>query len=719
MSNTYCQLLTKKEYGPMRCIDGVILFLPIEGELILQHFTKTKGINDEVYIVNSSDVFTIKNNAKTIMLYINSEWFRQLGYSFFNYKYSTSLIKSIKNLKQLIYQIALNTFDNNLTKYNTDCIEKIVSILANEGSIDIKTAENQYYYSYYGEMKQVLKYINEHIYKKLTLNEISKQLFSSKSSISSQFIHLVNMGFKQYIDTLKIAESMKYLSKSNDTISYISSIMGFSNNSSYTKTFKNYIGVTPNEYRSLDKLHKKFKMNFEAPRKTDIKKSKKLIESKINFYQNNAEYKVLIDEVSAQKRKPFYFILQLNSINELKVLFFENFIDTNTMDNEEFLLYFNFDFCEFETEMSRKELKYILTMLIENRVEFAFKVQSLEYMSQVEKIFYKYKNELNLDSTQVSELRKLITLVFDASKIEIKEIYRFILKIQNKNIKLSYALDISCLINQPVLFKTIESQIKRINFDMLMIDNAQLKSPYLIEDGQHLLVKNILEYQNIRKILNQFDKTNEKVMFLNVENHCFLNNKNDLSNSGPLLIETMLKTSKYFDGIGLNIFHDSKGFNSIHIFDENQFKTILGIILYKLKWMMSNKKVLHDNYIIVDNNQSSTVFVYDWRVIESESNESDYSNAEVLINFKNEAYRKEYLVKIEKVDDQSGNINHIFPRTLRDKYEWPSRLTKEIEQHLHSKIKIEEFDFAESFFKVAIEYNSLRIIDIFKETNKK
>jgi hypothetical protein len=49
--------------------------------------------------------------------------------------------------------------------------------------------------------------------------------------------------------------------------------------------------------------------------------------------------------------------------------------------------------------------------------------------------------------------------------IELKEIYRLILKIQNKQ----FGLDISCLLNETVMFKTLESQIKRIGFDYLFI----------------------------------------------------------------------------------------------------------------------------------------------------------------------------------------------------------------------------------------------------------
>ena len=39
---------------------------------------------------------------------------------------------------------------------------------------------------------------------RLTLKDISNQLYVSKSNLSSQFHILMGMGFKKYVDTLKL-----------------------------------------------------------------------------------------------------------------------------------------------------------------------------------------------------------------------------------------------------------------------------------------------------------------------------------------------------------------------------------------------------------------------------------------------------------------------------------------------------------------------------------
>lgn len=262
MSSAYFHLLTKHEYNMTRCQDGIILLFPIEGQLKVKHFTKLITVENEIYIINNSDIFSIRENTKTLMLYISSDWFREQGYKFFDYKYSTNLVKSMNAIKRSLLQIADNYLKNATTSEDTQPIVDIVNIIGKQGSIEKNIANNQYNFSYYGELSEVLEYINNNITEKLTLKDISSKLFTSKSNLSAQFNQLLNIGFKTYVDTLKIANSFELLLTTNDTISLISEKVGFSNASSYSKTFKSYIGVTPNEYRSCSKYEKSIIMDL-------------------------------------------------------------------------------------------------------------------------------------------------------------------------------------------------------------------------------------------------------------------------------------------------------------------------------------------------------------------------------------------------------------------------------------------------------------------------
>ena len=76
-------------------------------------------------------------------------------------------------------------------------------ILLKEGAIEKSIANHQYNF-FYGELSEILEYINQNITKKLTLTGIASKLFTSKSNLSAQFNQLLNMGFKTYVDTLKL-----------------------------------------------------------------------------------------------------------------------------------------------------------------------------------------------------------------------------------------------------------------------------------------------------------------------------------------------------------------------------------------------------------------------------------------------------------------------------------------------------------------------------------
>ncbi|MBO8628148.1 AraC family transcriptional regulator, partial [Staphylococcus aureus] len=76
-----------------------------------------------------------------------------------------------------------------------------------------------YRYAYYGDLRDELEYIYQNVNQRLTLKSVADKLFVSKSNLSSQFHLLMGMGFKKYIDTLKIGKSIEILLTTDSTIS--------------------------------------------------------------------------------------------------------------------------------------------------------------------------------------------------------------------------------------------------------------------------------------------------------------------------------------------------------------------------------------------------------------------------------------------------------------------------------------------------------------------
>ena len=596
MSNGYSHLLTKHEYQMTRCQDGIILLFPIEGSLEIQHFAKKVTINNDIYVINNKDIFSINKNEKTIMIYIASDWFKEEGFNFFDYKYSINLVKSINAIKKALLQITMNHINHKSVSEDNKYIVDIVQIIGRQGSVEIDIANDQYNYAYYGELSEVLDYINENIEKKLTLKDVSSNLFTSKSNLSSQFTQLLNISFKTYVDTLKIANSFELLLKTDDTISLISEKVGFSNASSYSKTFKSYMGMTPNEYRSCNKYEKMIFMDYETHIDDSLQNIRDMIQSQQYFYQKKTEHKIYIDSKLDTFIKPYQCIVQINTIEEIKLLFLEKYIDYLD-ESPSLMIYVRVDMKEIKEHFTVKELQRIFEYIIRKNLNISFKLEDLNLINFLEMTYENVLDYLEINQVEVNVNHEL-GIVFDLEKIDLKAIYRMILKIQHKTNRFSFGLEISNLLNNPVLFKTLESQIKRVNFQFLFIDNSKLNQPYLIEDNNRLLVKNILRYQNIREILNHIDLENQRIIFLNVENHVFLNSEyNDLNSSAPLIVETNIKSAQHFDGIGFNFRQDSHQFNALHLFDEKGFKTILGTMMAHIMTLSQEPKYIKDQDI--------------------------------------------------------------------------------------------------------------------------
>ncbi|WP_242540678.1 hypothetical protein [Staphylococcus warneri] len=102
MPNSYLRILSNVEYPTTRCQDGIILFWPLESDMYVQKFRKQMTINNDIYIINNADVFSVNTKGRMIMLYLTSDWFTEQGFSFFEFQYTSNLIKSSNLLKDLI-----------------------------------------------------------------------------------------------------------------------------------------------------------------------------------------------------------------------------------------------------------------------------------------------------------------------------------------------------------------------------------------------------------------------------------------------------------------------------------------------------------------------------------------------------------------------------------------------------------------------------------------
>ena len=81
MANSCLHILSKKNIR-QHDVKTAFYYFGLSKGMYFQQFMKERILTDELYIVNNMDVFSISDNGITLEVYISSDWFTELGYSF-------------------------------------------------------------------------------------------------------------------------------------------------------------------------------------------------------------------------------------------------------------------------------------------------------------------------------------------------------------------------------------------------------------------------------------------------------------------------------------------------------------------------------------------------------------------------------------------------------------------------------------------------------------
>lgn len=95
----------------------------------------------------------------------------------------------------------------------------------------------------------VSNYIQRHLSENITTETISKHLYISRSRLSTKFKNETGMKLKDFIMQEKVEEAKRLLKYSDKQLITISSYLGFSSQSHFSRIFKSYVKMSPNEYR--------------------------------------------------------------------------------------------------------------------------------------------------------------------------------------------------------------------------------------------------------------------------------------------------------------------------------------------------------------------------------------------------------------------------------------------------------------------------------------
>ncbi|MBE6787827.1 MAG: helix-turn-helix domain-containing protein, partial [Ruminococcaceae bacterium] len=137
--------------------------------------------------------------------------------------------------------------------------ESVVTPLSNDISLkklvlstgEIKLEKDNYLYSVdvpY-KIKEVLNFLQENVYTKLTVRDIANHFGKSESAIKQLFNQYHKNGIIKYFNELKIKEAKSLIRECVYNFTQISEILGFDNPQYFSKVFKSFAKMTPKEYK--------------------------------------------------------------------------------------------------------------------------------------------------------------------------------------------------------------------------------------------------------------------------------------------------------------------------------------------------------------------------------------------------------------------------------------------------------------------------------------
>lgn len=108
-------------------------------------------------------------------------------------------------------------------------------------------------------MQRLLDYIDENYHKELNLTELGNHFHYNPSYLSNYFSVNYKQGFNEYLNQVRIEKSIQLLESGTKSIAEISTLVGYSDHSYYSRVFRNMMGKSPSIYRKQYFLTKESK----------------------------------------------------------------------------------------------------------------------------------------------------------------------------------------------------------------------------------------------------------------------------------------------------------------------------------------------------------------------------------------------------------------------------------------------------------------------------
>ena len=133
---------------------------------------------------------------------------------------------------------------------------------------------------------KMLNYIDDNLYKRITMDEISSIFYFNKDYLMRIFKKELDITIMDYINKRRIYNSLELLKNTDDLVIKIALNSGYSSLEYYSETFTKVLGVSPLTYRKFTKVNSQISEEELDIIRTRLPEVSSILK-RIDIYKNN------------------------------------------------------------------------------------------------------------------------------------------------------------------------------------------------------------------------------------------------------------------------------------------------------------------------------------------------------------------------------------------------------------------------------------------------
>ncbi|MDW8543045.1 helix-turn-helix domain-containing protein [Staphylococcus sp. KG4-3] len=444
-----------------RCINEIVILLPLNKPCKINLNGLTITVTDGI-IVNNADLYQMLDVQELLELKIPLPLFIEKDINISKSYFDFNCIHFVEQFRNLVLEIIHRPIQDEFSM--NVYISSIIEFLLREARVVLSSIYIPCLNTKHPLVARITKYIHDNICNTLNTKHLSQTFYISQSYISILFANNININFKYYTTSLRIALSLYDLIQNNKSIYEVAIKYQFLNVTTYSKHFKYYIQMPPKKYIYLFKkgyYKSPYKIiSNDVPSKSYLDKVQPPTKD-----TNNSDYSLNLSKLSFNNFfKPMTILIQLDDIYALN-----HFYESHTMHNDTTTIFPKVNFCILDTHLRR--LNTLSAQQIINRIkqlilkghQLTIKITHLSLRQtqkfSVAKLLAELVNDLNQ-----------ITLQFDFSYYTYNELLNFIEKVRLKYPLIKIGTTIDSIIKSKNTLSQILHNITSIKADFYYID---------------------------------------------------------------------------------------------------------------------------------------------------------------------------------------------------------------------------------------------------------